>query len=132
MGHRQQEPDDLTEHHVIPRSRQGADDETNILFKPIFVHQAWHHMIVNAKPKEVIELFDALARIERGDDTVIEELFDSVVYKIVFRNMTLEKALELIKKRWKKQGGPWELVFGRSDVPYSEAVLIIEKEWMMP
>ncbi|MDO8571684.1 MAG: hypothetical protein Q7R79_03310 [bacterium] len=132
MGHRQQGySDDLTEHHVIPRSRGGADDETNILYKPILAHQAWHHMIVNATPDEVIQLFEALRRIENGRRNS-EALLHSEVYRIVFRTMPLDRAVEMIHKRWRKPGGAWEIVFGRLDVSYREAIEIIRRDWMMP
>lgn len=130
-GHHPLKPNDLTEHHVVPRSRRGADDETNIIFKPVFVHQAWHQMVVNATVEEIIFLFEGFDCIEKGRGNKFA-LTCSSAYHLIFRNMTLEKALELIQNRWKKLGGPWEIVFGDVNVSYREAIEIIQREWVMP
>ena len=34
----------ITKHHILPRSRNGSDDRTNIIYLPRFKHDAWHDL----------------------------------------------------------------------------------------
>lgn len=52
----QKAPRGLTNHHMIPRSRGGTDDEQNIKLVTRTVHEAWHALFKNMKPNEVVAL----------------------------------------------------------------------------
>jgi hypothetical protein len=49
---RSEEPSD---HHIIPSSRGGKGDATNICVIPRGKHEAYHHMFGNMTPDEILE-----------------------------------------------------------------------------
>lgn len=57
-------PDDPTEQHIVPRSRGGETNESNLLHHfPHKLHEAWNMLFGNLKPLEAISaLLDNLLR----------------------------------------------------------------------
>lgn len=48
----------LTDHHIIPSSRGGQTEKTNIKRVPLHYHQAFHDVFVNLTPAEIYDYLD--------------------------------------------------------------------------
>lgn len=48
----------LTDHHIIPQSRGGLSDKTNIKRVPHGFHDAFHRVFENLTPAEIYEYLD--------------------------------------------------------------------------
>ena len=44
----------LSRHHLIPSSREGTDDEDNLVTLPMSWHGAWHQLFHNMTTDEAI------------------------------------------------------------------------------
>jgi len=42
-------------HHIIPKSKGGSHESTNIAYVDVFKHQKYHELFGNKTPPEVIE-----------------------------------------------------------------------------
>lgn len=51
-------------HHLIPKSRGGADIPSNIILIDIDKHRCWHTLFGNLTLGEVIRLLERLKRIK--------------------------------------------------------------------
>lgn len=47
--------DEPTTHHIIPRSRGGQDQDTNICIVPDSKHKAYHYLFANMTPEEILK-----------------------------------------------------------------------------
>jgi len=87
----------LTNHHCIPRSRQGPDTSHNIRLKTTKEHYAWHSLFRNMTPDEVVALIQArgMEGITRHDN------FRIGCWRIVFANKTTAKdCAEIVERYW--------------------------------
>lgn len=57
---KQANPHRLTDHHIIPSSRGGKTEKTNIKRVPMRYHQAFHDVFINLTPAEI---FDYLSEV---------------------------------------------------------------------
>ena len=44
----------INKHHIIPRSRGGADDAKNLAYVDMFKHRDYHKLFDNKTPEEII------------------------------------------------------------------------------
>lgn len=49
------DPEQLTRHHIICRSKNGTDENSNILIVKRKYHAAFHFLFGNMLPEEIIE-----------------------------------------------------------------------------
>lgn len=49
----------VSRHHIIPRSKGGTNQTSNIKKTTTSRHRAWHHLFGNATPLEAIEIIKA-------------------------------------------------------------------------
>lgn len=46
----------MTNHHIIPRSRDGKNTKENLIQKHKSVHQAYHTLFSNSLPEEAVKI----------------------------------------------------------------------------
>lgn len=88
-------------HHIMPSSRDGADDEFNKIYPPLDLHVQYHILFENWTPKEIIE---RLRAYWRGDDEKILKHFNKPnkkkAYKIILDNKKFSEAEEYLENVW--------------------------------
>ncbi len=98
-------PNELTVHHLIPRSRGGTSESWNkkkILHK---IHDAWHRLFINRKPREIIAVLRALEeKIGLGGG---KEFFicvnrepNEAAWRLIFKNADIQEVIRIIKSDW--------------------------------
>ena len=87
----------LTNHHCIPRGRNGPDTSHNIRLKSTKEHYAWHSLFRNMTPDEVIASIQ-----ERGMEGITRhDNFRIDCWRILFNNkMTAKDCAEIVEKYW--------------------------------
>ncbi|MGC9049047.1 MAG: hypothetical protein ACP5IX_02430 [Patescibacteria group bacterium] len=90
-------------HHFIPTSRKGTNDQKNRKQIPFLRHNAWHLLFKNLKPEEVIELIKTKSKEE-----IIERKRNrNLAWEIIFGywETTQEQKIEIIKNYWMPKEG---------------------------
>lgn len=83
----------MTKHHVIPRSRDGKELESNVVKIPDRYHVAWHIFFGNLTPKEAI-LFIKKLFLNRKDDNRKWKPKDFYLLQLEIQAETLRKEKE--------------------------------------
>ncbi len=98
-------PNELTVHHLIPRSRNGTDDSWNKKKIPHKIHEAWHRLFINRKPREIVTVLKALE--EKMGPGGGKEFFvcvnrkaNEAAWRLIFKNADFQRAIEIIKADW--------------------------------
>lgn len=58
MGNLRQNPNEMTDHHIICSSRGGLSDKRNIKRVPDGFHNAFHQVFENLTPAEIYDYLD--------------------------------------------------------------------------
>lgn len=83
-----------TKHHIIPRSRGGTNEKSNIILKTRKQHIEYHRIFRNATPNEIYFLV-----LNFGD--ILKKEYP-VSWRILFgHNVSNKDVLEILEKEWK-------------------------------
>lgn len=87
----------FTKHHIIPLSRGGKRNKTNILLKTTSEHAAYHTLFSNLTPKEII------AKLTSGNYQFVS-IAEWRAWRALFNHMGLAEAAQIISTEWTKNG----------------------------
>lgn len=86
-----------SQHHTIPRSKEGPNDSWNIKNKSIKEHRAWHILFYNLLPCEAIRKINE----ERKKKNMLLKKRRIKSWQILFgENASSQQAIEIIKEEW--------------------------------
>jgi len=87
----------LTNHHCVPRSRNGPDTLINIRLKGVREHYAWHQLFRNSTPEEIIELIRKFGK----DGLAGKNPKKNHYWRIIFgKKNTIEQWVEVVENYW--------------------------------
>jgi hypothetical protein len=99
----------VTKHHIIPKSRGGADLKDNIIKLPGFNHKAYHVFFGNLTPIEAKEFIDRVflgKEMKRRKKTWSQNDLYELQLKIQQETIKKEKKEDQVAKRkLKRKGG---------------------------
>ena len=108
-------PNELTVHHLIPRSRGGTSDSWNKKKIPNKIHEAWHRLFINRKPREVVTVLRALEEkmgLGGGKEFFIcvNREVNEAAWRLIFKNAEIQEVIRIIKSDWSPHppAGPTE------------------------
>lgn len=76
-------------HHIVPRSRGGADNGKNKIKVNIDIHSRFHRLFSNRTPVEIIDFL--VEYFWNGNISFIEKYLDRKGYNIVKKKRKLKK-----------------------------------------
>lgn len=98
-------PNELTVHHLVPRSRGGTNDSWNKKKIPNKIHEAWHRLFINRKPREIVTVLKALE--EKMGPGGGKEFFvcvnreaNETAWRLIFKNADIQEVIRVIKSDW--------------------------------
>lgn len=116
-------PDELTVHHLIPSSRGGTNDSWNKKKIPNKIHEAWHRLFINRKPREIVTVLRALEEkmgLGGGKEFFIcvNREPNEVAWRLIFKNADIQEAIRIIKSDWSPHPptGPTEPTTPKDDI----------------
>ena len=86
-----------TRHHVVPTSRGGTSDNSNIIMKTTREHRAYHVLFGNRTPEEIIELLTS-GHYQLADRSKWS------AWRILFDHLGPVEAAAIVKSEWTKDG----------------------------
>lgn len=90
-------------HHIIPRSRGGKNEESNIMEVDEKKHSLWHQIFSNLEPYEVIILINYWTISEdREDRWGSKRMSDKLILLVdkFFNNSSPKEAKEIVYEKW--------------------------------
>lgn len=96
----------LSAHHILPRSKGGSDDESNLVNLAKKRHKAWHNCFGNDDPEEVVAkmllTFDTTCPFLDGAGPVEEDRLKKrrKAWKILFGDASQEEAIRIVTREF--------------------------------
>lgn len=96
----------LTEHHILPRSRGGSDEASNLVALPKKIHEAWHICFGNDTPEEVVAkmllVWEVTCPFEGGAGPIDEDRLKKrrKAWKVLFGKAGQEEAIQITVQKF--------------------------------